>query len=253
MWVLGELSEKKQPWQNIVASCTTTFFHHSICSGRATVAQFYHRQQATHIHSHSEHLWSRILSPLKKKENQSQEMVPPQHWPIFASREAPATWRAASARFAPRLRNLRDDEVPHINFVILWCWCCSRTSSGCCWSCCWASRLTVSTQRHSANLCWGYCISNSLRSSTSRESCDVEACCHKTNATTGRSWSPYVIGPRVQLPLSAKEMTDCSFLESSSVHLSLSGDLLVPHWRSFRPSLEIFLKNKDEIARQVIT
>ena len=72
MWVLGELSEKKQPWQNIVASCTTTFFHHSICSGRATVAQFYHRQQATHIHSHSEHLWSRILSPLKKKENQSE-------------------------------------------------------------------------------------------------------------------------------------------------------------------------------------
>ena len=48
MRALGELLEKKQPWQNIAAICTTTFFHHSICSGRATVAQFYHRQQATH-------------------------------------------------------------------------------------------------------------------------------------------------------------------------------------------------------------
>ena len=124
------------------------------------------------------------------------------------------------------------------SFVILWCWCCSRTSTGCCWSMLLGK---VPHCEHTMALCLSLLrinISHSPRSSNFTRSCDVEACCppktrhHKVNRDL-LTW--LVLGSN---SLEAPKRMTCVHLvdlncPSCRAVLSLFGDLFLNEgWNS---------------------
>ena len=139
-------------------------------------------------------------------------------------------------------------DSPHLtSFVVLWCWCCSRASSGCCWSILLGK---VSQCEHTMTLCLSLLritYPTALGLQTSRDNVMSKPVVIQKHATIRsivislRDWSS---GPT---PLKRQTLDE---ILKTGWRVSILWILTVHLVEQFCPSLEIFSKKKRKKERQ---